>query len=562
MVERIGRLFARKVSGVHIAAYVLGSFTVLSSFLALLRDRLLATVFGAGADLDLYYAAFRIPDLLYISVGSLVSVSVLVPLLAEKSATGGRESEQVELSRATSFFAIAIVGAAALVWLVLPYIAPHIFIGFSGEMLEQLVSLSRILLLSPVLLGFSNVFGSVTQLSGRFLLYAISPLLYNAGIIIGIIGFVPLWGIRGVVYGVVMGAVFHIVPQALFVYKEKLWPQLTRLSFTYIRTLVSLSVPRTVALSMSHIVLLLLIASASTLAAGTIAVFSFSYNLQSVIVSVIGVSYSLAAFSSLSKYAAERDWVGYKNELTSSLRQLVFWSIPSVVLLVVLRAQIVRTVLGAGAFSWADTRLTAASLAIFAVATLFQSMNLLFTRAYYARGETRIPLGAYVVGSLVSLLAAWQLYTSDISGSLLLLARILKVDDLDARVLVLSAAFAIGSCVTWIGLVLIVYVRQWVSMSIRFVCEMLVSAAVMGYATYYGLILFGPLFGTQTLLGIFSQGLLAGLLGIVASGVTLWFVGNTDVQDAVFFISKRLRTYGVRKQNVPLPTSDITDTTL
>jgi len=91
MVKRIMGLLNREISGLHEAAYLLGAFAFMSHILALLRDRSLAYFFGAGKTLDIYYAAFRIPDFIFITVASIVSISVLIPFLAERS--GGKKEE-------------------------------------------------------------------------------------------------------------------------------------------------------------------------------------------------------------------------------------------------------------------------------------------------------------------------------------------------------------------------------------------------------------------------------------------------------------------------------------
>ena len=552
MVERIGKFLGGKISSLHMAAYVMAGFTVASSLLALVRDRLLASTFGAGTELDLYYAAFRIPDLLFVSVGSLVSVSVLIPLLAKKEKESGDRGEALELSKATTFFAFLISVTALILFVLMPYIVPYIFSGFESGLQHTVVTLSRWLLLSPVVLGFSNVFGSVTQLQNRFVLYALSPVLYNIGIIFGIIFLAPVFGIYGVVYGVILGTLLHVFPQAFYVYRVKLWPRLTKISWGYAKSLASLSASRTIALSLTHIVLLLLVAIASSLAAGTIAVFTFSYNLQSVFVSVIGVSYSLAAFSALSKLAAQNDWEEYERELTSSFRQLLFWSIPAAVLLIILRAQIVRTVLGGGLFSWADTRLTAASLAIFAIATIFQSASLLFTRAYYAKGETKKPLLAYTIGSGTSIILGVIFLSVTPDAFLRVMAFFLKISDLDPRVLLLPSAFVVGSCITVVLLGIPLFTKKLVAVSGRFVIEVISASLVMGGVAYAGLTIFEPLFGTETLIGIFSQGFFAGLLGIVSGIGFLWISGNEDVRDAMYFITPK-------KEKVELPASDVSE---
>src|SRR3972149_427019 len=110
--------------------------------------------------------------------------------------------------------------------------------------------------------------------------------------------------------------------------------------------------------------------------------------MQSVPLAIVGVSYSTALFPTISRLFSEGNRQKFVSEMIIAARHIVFWSIPITVLFIILRAQIVRTILGAGEFSWSNTRLAAAALAIFSISVLAQSLSLLFVRAYYASGRT------------------------------------------------------------------------------------------------------------------------------------------------------------------------------
>jgi len=84
MVKRIFALLHKESNGIHDAALLMGIFTLLSQVLALVRDRSLAHFLGPSAHLDVYYAAFRVPDFLYVSIASLVSITVLIPFLIKR----------------------------------------------------------------------------------------------------------------------------------------------------------------------------------------------------------------------------------------------------------------------------------------------------------------------------------------------------------------------------------------------------------------------------------------------------------------------------------------------
>src|SRR3989338_2876160 len=410
MVKKVFHMLNREISGLHEAAYLLGAFAILSQVLALFRDRLFAATFGASRVLDLYYAAFRIPDLIFVSIASMVSVSVLVPFFINKLKEGEGSGKRF-IDNGFSVFFLSIILVSLAVFVFIPVIVPYVLPGFDSEPLRtHLITLSRIMLLSPIFLGISNFFASITQIYNRFFIYALSPLLYNIGIIIGVLFFYPALGISGLAWGVVLGAALHCWVQVPFIREKKLFPQLRfPIEFKSIKSIVLTSLPRTLTLSSNQIALFFLVAFASVMGAGSIAIFNFSWNLQSVPLSIVGASYASAVFPALSRFIAGGQRSKFFDDVVVSARHIIFWSLPMMALFVVLRAQIVRTILGAGNFSWSDTRLTAACLAIFTLSIVPQSLLLLFVRGYYALGKTWKPLIINVLSSIFLVFLAYYL---------------------------------------------------------------------------------------------------------------------------------------------------------
>src|SRR3989344_3022937 len=216
MVKKVFHILNREISGLHEAAYLLGAFAIGSQVLALFRDRLFAYTFGANRLLDLYYAAFRIPDFIFVSIASMVSVSVLVPFFIDKLKEGDGSGKHF-IDNSFSVFFVSIILVSLVAFIFIPFLIPYVFPGFDSEPLKtHLVTLSRIMLLSPIFLGLSNFLASITQIYNRFFIYALSPLLYNLGIIIGILVFYPLWGVSGLAWGVALGAALHFLVQVPF----------------------------------------------------------------------------------------------------------------------------------------------------------------------------------------------------------------------------------------------------------------------------------------------------------------------------------------------------------
>lgn len=561
MVRRILNLLTQEVRGLHEAAYLLGFFTILSQILALLRDRLLAYHFGAGATLDVYYAAFRIPDFIFVSVASLVSLYVLIPFLSE-AAYEQPAARREFLSGVFSFFTLSMFGVSAAAFIATPQLLPLLIPGLAhSPYAADLILLTRVLLLQPILLGISNIAASVTQTYGRFVLYALSPVLYNVGIIVGVVFLYPRFGLMGLGLGVVLGALFHLLVQVPFLIREGLFPRPKMFFGPELRRVLVLSFPRTLALSANQIALLILTGLASVMAVGSIAVFNFSYNLQAVPLTVIALSYSVAAFPTLARLFSSGDKPAFFLQVVTAARHIIFWSLPAAVLFIVLRAQIVRVVLGSGHFDWADTRITAAALALFSFSLVAQGLVLLFVRGYYATGNTRTPLLVNVSCSALVIVFGF-LFTYIFSHEPLwryFIESLLRVSDVPGTsLLMLPLSYSLAAMVN-VGVFLFLFQRDFKGFSVsisRALFESLSASVVMGFVTYEFLEVFGHLFDINTFWGIFGQGLIGGSIGIGAGVGILFLLGNTEIREVSASLRKKFwKTEAITPESPDLTTS-------
>ena len=542
--RRVIDLLHKEVRGLHEAAYLLAFFTFGSQLFALVRDRMLAYSFGTGETLDVFYAAFRIPDTMYAFLASMVSLFVLIPFL-EAAGKEGFPALKAFLSDMFSFFSFALIGVGGIAWLFAPQLVELLYSGFSPTMQADLVPMIRILLLQPLLLGISNLFAAYVQIRGRFLLYAIAPILYNIGIIIGILFLQPLFGTNGLAWGVVLGAVLHLGVQTPFMVINNMIPRFTIPNWKHVFEVVRISIPRTITLSAQQVVVLVMIALASRYVAGSVSAFSFAWNLQSVPLAIIGVSYSVAAFPKLSRLFGNGETEEYKNLILVAARQILFWVIPAVVFIIVLRAQIVRVVLGTGAFDWNATKMTAAVLALLALSLVAQGITVLLVRACYAAGKTKIPLMITAVSSTLTIVLAVTLLHLSSRGFLELtwLADIMRVRDvLSPEVLLIAIAYSVGAMVA--ALLLLVYFERtypsfWKGL-FSTLWQSLISALVAGFATYLALNLVTKFVQLDTLFGIGVQGLLSGTVGVCVWTVVLVSLGNKDIVVAWTALQKKL----------------------
>lgn len=543
MVRRVLEVVYAEIRGLHEAAYILAIFAFGSQLLALVRDRLIAHEFGAGATLDIYYAAFRIPDILFVVFASVLSVYVLIPFVADRMLESAARAREL-VSSVFTWFLIGYGTVAALVFLFASPLAALLFPGFTPAEQAELVMVMRILLLQPLLLSFSSLLGVATQLHRKFVLYAVSPLLYNLGIIFGIAFLYPYFALPGLAFGVVLGALMHAAVQIPFVLRSGLFPAVLRRTDTaLLMKILRHSLPRALTLTLHQIVFLVLTGLATLMAAGSVAVLQFAFNLQSVPLAIIGVSYSVAAFPTLARLFSEGDREAYLSHVYTALRHIIFWSVPALALIIVLRAQLVRVILGTGAFDWNDTRLTAAALALFSFSLAAQAVHLLIVRAYYAGGNTRTPLIVTAVSSAGTVIAATLFFFTyaNAPGFARAIADMFRVGDLPGtEVLVLPLAF---SAVFVLHSIVLVGLFRWhfgasiASGLLGVTVRALGTAFTAGATAYSALHLLVDGFRVDTFMGIFMQGLIAGSIGIIAGTIFLVTSRSPELRE----VSRSLR---------------------
>jgi putative peptidoglycan lipid II flippase len=395
------------------------------------------------------------------------------------------------------------------------------------------------MLLSPIFMGLSNLFGTVTQLFRKFFVYSLSPILYNVGIIIGVIFLYPIFSINGLAVGVALGAFMHFAIQAIASHGCGFTPRLSmKVDFQDIKRAVLTSFPRTLGLAFNNIALISIISLASYLKGGSISIFNFSFNLQSVPLNIIGVSYAVAAFPTLAKSITLGKMDEFRNHLKSAARAIIFWSLPVTFLFIVVRAQIVRVILGSPTFSWDNTRLVAASLAIFSVSVIAQGMIALLSRAYYAKGETVRPLTVNLFCSILIIILSYifiHLFENFILFRYFI-ESMLKVTDIPGtEVLMLPLAYSTGTILN--------FILHWFFVKRDFMegesfitktfFQSLGASFFLGLVAYLSLNILSPIFGTTTLVGVFLQGFISGILGILAAILVLYLLKNEQLEDII-----------------------------
>ncbi|HEY3524490.1 MAG TPA: murein biosynthesis integral membrane protein MurJ [Candidatus Limnocylindrales bacterium] len=389
-----GRALARAGLVVTIVFFV-------SRLLGWLRLVLIGAVFGANADLDTFFAAFRIPDLIFQLVAAGALSSALIPIVTGLLATDEDARAWRVVSTVINLMMSALLVLSVALAVLAPQVVPLITPGFDLVERSQTVELTRVMLLSPILLALGSVATSILNAQGRFAASAIAPLVYNLAISFGAVFLAPFMGVRGLALAVVLGSAGHLAVQL---------PQVLRGGFRYdailalddpkARQALVLLAPRALGLGVSQLTFVVTTTLASGLQAGSISAFTFAFTLLQIPIGVIGVPLGVVIFPSMARELALGAEDRYVALLTRSLRLLLFVMLPIAALLAVLRRQAVA-ILFPG-FDTATVDLTANALLFFLVGLAAHALIAVLARAFYARQDTRTPVAAAILAVVVN----------------------------------------------------------------------------------------------------------------------------------------------------------------
>ncbi|MDP3729228.1 MAG: murein biosynthesis integral membrane protein MurJ [bacterium] len=547
------RKFNNAVNSISSAALLLGAAGLLSRILGILRDRLLAGHFGAGRELDIYYAAFQIPDFVYNIFLLGAASAAIIPIFLETKAKSEEDAKTLVRNLLGIFVLISAV-IAALTALAIPVFIGLVTPGFSYDERSLTVVLTRIMMISPVLLGISGIISAVTQSFRRFAVFALSPVVYNIGIIFGILVLLPAFGLSGLALGVIIGAVLHLAVQLYGFFDLGFNLKMTsprHLPESVIK-IMKLSFPRVIASSINNLTAVFLVAISSTLVAGSIAVYQFANNLGGLPIGIFGVSFAIAAFPSLSENFIKKDAKAFFDNFYSSVRSILFYIFPISVFFYVLRAQIVRATLGTGKFDWGDTRLTAASLGIMTIAIFAHSLIPILIRFFYALGNTKRPLiiNLFTAALTIVLALVFVNILSAPSEFTHTLRRLMRVDDLaEVAVLGVALAISVGALTDLVFLTIgafreadlkfggeIKKIKAW---PWRDTFLMLGSSLAAGFAAFGGLRLANRMVTLDTLLGVLLQSAVAFFIGSIVYLLVLYMFKNRETLELVGVIKRR-----------------------
>ncbi len=512
-------LLARQTNIIS-AAFVIMITVILSQALGLVRQRLLASIFGASDILGVYLASSRLPDFLFQLVIAGALSSAFIPIFSGYLAKNKRE-EANRLGSTLLVFSLLIFSILAVILFIFAeYFSNLMAPGFSHDQVILMGNLTRIIIFGEILFMIGSFLSAVLQSNNHFFVAGIAAALYNLGIIIGIFVLSPILGIYSAAYGVVLGALIFVCAQI---------PGVLKVGFSFkpslnfresgMKEVIQLMWPRTIGIAIFQLGALLTVTLVSLLPdpGRSYVIFDYAQILSFAPIVLFGQSIAQAAFPVLSK---EKDQLSeFKTVFTNSFNQILYLMLPISALFLVLRIPIVRLIFGAGAFDWQATVLTGRTLAFFSISLFAQALVYLVSRGFYAMHDAKTPL-----------------YVGVFSTALMLSLGFLLISFYHFGVEGIAFAFSIGNIINF--LLLFIFLDKKVnfdkiSMSIS-ITKIFVATFFTGFALYIPIKLLDQLvFDTTRTVNLL---ILTGIASFAGLSLYLFLTWILNVEEAKTFL--------------------------
>jgi putative peptidoglycan lipid II flippase len=368
--------------------------------MGLIRNRVFANTFGAGTELDAYNAAFRIPEIaLDILVASGISAPFVPIFMRLREGDEGKGRAETFGRTVLTVAVLVMAIALGLLFLAGPWLADTVWRDFDLPTRALYVDLFRINCLAQVLFAASITLGEILVAHRRFFFYALAPILYTGGIVLGTLLLGPTMGIHGAAFGALAGAVAHLGIRAVGVARTgfRIGPALAVRTSEF-REFVRLMLPRMLSYPIDPIVVFFMTKLATAEGPGNATALSFVLDYQFVPVQIIAIAFSIAAFPTLSALYAEGDGVGFRRLLVRNVATIGALTALAGLVLAVLAHLLIQLFLGGGKFDAGDVALTASLLVAFAVSIPIDSLSYPLSRGLYATHNTIYQVVASIVG--------------------------------------------------------------------------------------------------------------------------------------------------------------------
>lgn len=527
------KILNKSHTGVHTIALILGSVSVFGYVLSFLRDRAFAHYFGASELLDVYVASFRIPDILFIVATAFISVYALLPMFEEKMKQGNRELKEF-INTSFYFLILFLIVGSTVLFFAIPLVGKELFRDFSSEGFETFVLFSRMFLIQASLFAVSSFFAAILQLKRKFFLYSLLALLYNMGIIIGVVALYPLFGTTGLALGVLLGVAINVGIQIPILMHNDVLPHLAPTKHTVRECwrAMKMSVPRASALLSYTITHILIFSVVAGISEGALSIYYFAESLKAVPTVLIGTAYSVATFPILVAHFTENNMTAFRSVVENALRRLFFFILPIIALVFILREPLISMLFETGSFTAETTAITAVIVGVFIISALTMSILIICARALYACGRS---LSVFLIFAALSVSEIVLIYTvvPYIQNSQSATAVIQQITGLESAVyaalfvatliIVVPEVFAAATIVT----VLLRRIQQDIRPLLRAFTQNMVAVAALAATTTTANILFFKNMQFNSISGIAAIGGMS-IIGAVTWYITLRLLKNAE----------------------------------
>lgn len=423
LIRRLSAIIKKIESNVGTVSLLLLVLMIVGKLAGFLKVHFIARFFGVSQETDVFYAAFALPDLIFslLVVGTVNAA--LIPIFSKIRKTETRELLEETLNTVVIIMVALLFVFALGVFFFIPSVADFIFknriaSGFvdikssltqlsDSSYREMYINLSRLMIVSPILLTISSIFGAYLQSHKKFFYTALAPVFYNIAQVAAIVGFVifaPQFGIYALAYAVVIGSLTHMIIQSIAMIRLIKFDQLSFKVNKYVRQIFFLAIPRIIGLAVEQIAVSFSTFWSFIIGKGAASIFGLATPLYTMPIDIISGSFLQAIFPHLTDAANKKDNYKSMNDLyIRTLVLILLIGVPIMILLIVLRIPIVRFAYGAGRFSWAATITTSFVLAFFAPAIILQSIASLNIRTFYAIHNTKTPLIISILGVIAAI---------------------------------------------------------------------------------------------------------------------------------------------------------------
>ncbi len=395
--------------------------TALSRIAGLVREIVAAGYYGVHGPMSAFTIAFQVPNLVRALFADAALQPAFVPIFTEQLEKGNYR-EAFRLASTLLLLVTLVLGSiTALFVLVAPVIMPLVAPGFSGEILDLTVSLSRVLFPILILLGLSGVVVGILNSYDRFGAFAISPLFWNLTIIVSLIVLIPMFHGQNRIYAYAIGIVIGTVVQLMIpVFDLRNTPFRFRWSFEWrnpdVRRVLLLMLPVTISLGLINFNLIINSLFGSLVSDEGPAAIDKAFRIYQLPQGIFSVAIATVLFPTLARFAARGATDDLRATMANGMRQILFVLVPAAAAILVLSEPMIRLVYERGEFNASQTTLVATALFWFALSLPTNGLFLLLTRTFFSLQRPWVPTGIATANLVITALAALGLYHLGVGG--------------------------------------------------------------------------------------------------------------------------------------------------